>query len=82
MGRDKFGYSFGVTAARELPGGSWEFLDLRNAGVAPDEHRYETTSEARMVFTRIAEVVRSRMVPWLDEDPLAEAASAAPPNAR
>ena len=68
MGRDKFGHSFGVTAARELPDGSWDYLNLHGAGLSPEERSYQTPSEAEEVLNRIAKVVAARMIPWLDEE--------------
>jgi hypothetical protein len=69
MGRDKFGHAFGVMASRELPDGSWDYLDLKRAGLPAEEQRYENTAEANVVLRRIADIVTRRMVPWLDEDP-------------
>ena len=80
MGRDKFGHSFGVTAARELADGSWDYLNLLGAGLTPEEHSYQTPSEAEAVLTRIAKVVATHMIPWLDEDGPRVAASVARPN--
>ena len=69
MGRDKFGHLFGINVSRELPDGTWEYLDLARVGLPRQALSYNTQVQAEAVLERIAEVMKSTIVPWLDEDP-------------
>ena len=78
MGRDKFGHLFGINAARQRPDGKYDYLDIRLVGLSRSELSYRTQAEAEAVLERIAKVVATHVVPWLDEEPPTDALCAKP----
>jgi hypothetical protein len=80
MGRDKFGHLFGINVGRLLPDGSWDHLDPAKVGLSREALSYKTQTEAEAVLERVSEVMRTRIVPWLDEDPPSDALSAKRPR--
>lgn len=69
MGRSKFGHLFGINVSRQLPDGSWEYLDLSKVGLPREALSYETQPQVEAVMERIAGVMRNRILSWLDEEP-------------
>ena len=69
IGRDKFGHLFGLNVARQLPDGTWDYLDASRVGLSRDVLSYETQAQVEAVLRRILEVMATAIVPWLDQEP-------------
>ena len=69
IGRDKFGGVFGINAGRELPDGTWEYLDMARVGLRRAELSYANQAELEAVLDRIASVMENHVIRWLDEEP-------------
>lgn len=69
LGRDKFGHQFGINVSRQLANGSVDWLDVGKVGLSRQSLSYQTQAEAEAVLQRIAAAMKSRIIPWLDEDP-------------
>ena len=76
LGRDTFRLAFGINVARQLPDGSWEYMDLSRVGLPRAALSYSTQAELEAVLARIATAMRDGILRWLDEDPPTRALSA------